>query len=388
MTARIPFARVVPGALCLLAVACGSSAAHSTSAGTRTAPVPASHPVNGTILDAASGREVGAVDANGMISGATADGHGGWYLAGAFTRVDGRPRAHLAHVNADGSLDPAWRPPALGPAARTQFVSVADTGSLVLVAGVFRTVGGKRSTGAVALDPTTGSVDPDWHTPALCADGNWAIRAAPGAVDLATACAAQTCLVALAPQTGGVRTGWEPGIQAVGEEACIGDTTLSNWCGHLHRRVPPPSAARGASTVSPPCRRRPLIRFPDSSPTVPAPAIARRRPPPEAWWSVGGDGCRRGGVRARDAAHRSGRGTRRRQRDHRGARGRGATPLRRRRVRPAGRRAGERPGRARPAHRLRRRDAASGPAGRGRGAQRVRGTAPDRGELTGHRRGR
>lgn len=228
MTARIPFARVLPGALCLVAAACGSSGSHSTSAGTRTAPVPATHPVNGTILDAASGRAVGVVSANGMISAATADGHGGWYLAGAFTRVDGRPRAHLAHVSAGGALDPVWRPPALGPAGTIQFLSIADTGTLVLVAGGFRTVGGARSTGTVALDPTTGAVDPAWHTPPVCADGNWAVRAAPGGVYLATACAAPPCLVALRPHTGGVQTNWGAGIQAVGEEGCIGDMTLAN----------------------------------------------------------------------------------------------------------------------------------------------------------------
>src|SRR5687767_13538345 len=46
----------------------------------------------------------------GSVLAAIADGAGGWYLGGAFTHVAGVPRANLAHVLADGSVDPAWAP--------------------------------------------------------------------------------------------------------------------------------------------------------------------------------------------------------------------------------------------------------------------------------------
>ncbi len=35
------------------------------------------------------------------------DGHGGWFIAGAFTGVGGQPRDGFAHIAAGGTLDPA-----------------------------------------------------------------------------------------------------------------------------------------------------------------------------------------------------------------------------------------------------------------------------------------
>src|SRR5215831_18106673 len=40
----------------------------------------------------------------GVINAAAPDGKGGWYIAGVFSSVGGRPRSNLAHVRANGSV--------------------------------------------------------------------------------------------------------------------------------------------------------------------------------------------------------------------------------------------------------------------------------------------
>jgi nitrite reductase/ring-hydroxylating ferredoxin subunit len=68
------------------------------------------------------------------------DGAGGWYVGGAFTEVAGEPRAHLARLNADGSVHP-WNP---GLAVQpTSFVEV------------IKELGGKLFVGGLGIDGTT-----------------------------------------------------------------------------------------------------------------------------------------------------------------------------------------------------------------------------------------
>jgi outer membrane protein assembly factor BamB len=177
-------------------------------------------PANGMILDAATGKPRGFVRVDGAITAATGDGHGGWFIAGGFSQVDGVPRSNLAHIDQDGSLDTRWRAPKLQPALMSPFLSVARQGDNVLVAGPFRAAAGSPAHGAVALDSDNGSVDPSWRPPKICADGNWAIEAAAGRIYLATACAAPPCLVRLDPSSGAVSE-WSAGIVAIGEIGCV-----------------------------------------------------------------------------------------------------------------------------------------------------------------------
>src|SRR5437868_6412545 len=53
-------------------------------------------------------------DVNDSVSAIVSDGAGGWYISGQFTFIGGVPRNHLAHINADGTLDPTWNPTADG----------------------------------------------------------------------------------------------------------------------------------------------------------------------------------------------------------------------------------------------------------------------------------
>src|SRR5205085_1569710 len=83
---------------CVALAGCGSSGAAGTRSGTTPGGPVWTHPVNGTILNAADGRPVAWAGVDGVISSAVADGHGGWYIAGGFTHVDGRPTRYLAHI--------------------------------------------------------------------------------------------------------------------------------------------------------------------------------------------------------------------------------------------------------------------------------------------------
>ncbi len=51
---------------------------------------------------------------NGNVRCAAPDAAGGWYVGGEFTSVGGASRNRVAHIMADGSLDPAWNPDADG----------------------------------------------------------------------------------------------------------------------------------------------------------------------------------------------------------------------------------------------------------------------------------
>jgi hypothetical protein len=181
-------------------------------------------PANGMILDAATGEPRGFVSVDGAITAATGDGHGGWFIAGGFSKVDGVPRSNVAHIDQDGALDTAWRAPELEPALMSPFLSVALQGDKVLVAGPFRAAAGSPAHGTVALDSVNGSVDPSWRPPKVCADGNSSIEAGPDRIYLATACAAPPCLVRLDPSSGAV-SDWSASIVAIGETGCVNSVT-------------------------------------------------------------------------------------------------------------------------------------------------------------------
>ena len=65
-----------------------------------------------------------------------ADGAGGWYIGGAFTRVQGQPRRNLARLRADGTVD-AW-----DPGADTTVRTLARAGTVVYAGGDFSSAGG------------------------------------------------------------------------------------------------------------------------------------------------------------------------------------------------------------------------------------------------------
>jgi hypothetical protein len=115
------------------------------------------------VLDRASGREVARLSANGALVAAVADGQGGWFVGGSFTRIGGQDRVAIAHVLPSGAIDPDWRAAIAGAKGRLPAVyALARAGRRLFVAGPFVRVGGLRRPGLAALDARTGAVLAHW----------------------------------------------------------------------------------------------------------------------------------------------------------------------------------------------------------------------------------
>jgi trimeric autotransporter adhesin len=218
----------VPPLVALL-VGCSHSDASRTPSSPSSDPAPqvrpVSQPTSAAILSLATGRALAFVRSDQPITGATADGHGGWYIGGGFTTVNGRSRPHLAHILAGGALDPSWRPQLAGRAALLGFLSLAVTRSDVIVAGGFHEVSGRPRPGLAAFDRREGSLDTGWVPPASCADGMWRIVASGQRSFAGTACGAGACVLALDARGRSVPD-WSAEMAAVGEIPCADDLAI------------------------------------------------------------------------------------------------------------------------------------------------------------------
>lgn len=99
---------------------------------------------------------------NRTVRAVADDGAGGWYVAGDFTAVSDTPRARLAHIRANRTLDLLWSPdisfPDLGLNRVSALVRYGDT---VYLGGSFDRVDGHvfdSVTGLVAVDAVTGAL--------------------------------------------------------------------------------------------------------------------------------------------------------------------------------------------------------------------------------------
>ncbi len=105
----------------------------------------------GVGIDAATGESQGLPEVSGgagQVHAVAADGSGGWYLGGDFHRVGGVPRSNIAHILADGSVDPGFDPSA---DAQVQTLAVAADGK-VYAGGWFTHIGGADRNYIAALD--------------------------------------------------------------------------------------------------------------------------------------------------------------------------------------------------------------------------------------------
>lgn len=112
--------------------------------------------------------------AGGSVTAVAPDGSGGWFIGGLFTHVGGVPRTNLAHIRADGSVDPSFAPD-VNDAVR----SLAVSGTTVYAAGSFTSIGGQTRNRIAALDAADGTVtgfNPDANAPvealAISSDGS------------------------------------------------------------------------------------------------------------------------------------------------------------------------------------------------------------------------
>ncbi|MCC6350461.1 MAG: delta-60 repeat domain-containing protein [Candidatus Eisenbacteria bacterium] len=101
--------------------------------------------------DAVTGVAIPFARIDGTVYAIAADAQGGWFVGGAFASVSGVPRANLARIRGDGSLDPFWNPGADG----TVF-SIAPASGYVFVGGAFLNAGGQSRRHVAQLNRTSG----------------------------------------------------------------------------------------------------------------------------------------------------------------------------------------------------------------------------------------
>jgi hypothetical protein len=102
-------------------------------------------------VDPSTGEVVGSFPiVDGEVMAAAPDGQGGWYIGGWFQHVAGVPRASLAHIRQDGSLD-GWNPGADHPVH-----ALALRGQRVYVGGEFLNIGGQARAFLAEVDAVTG----------------------------------------------------------------------------------------------------------------------------------------------------------------------------------------------------------------------------------------
>ncbi|MBP7777923.1 MAG: fibronectin type III domain-containing protein [Acidobacteria bacterium] len=89
---------------------------------------------------------------DGPVSVIEPDGAGGYFVGGEFTALAGVAQAYLAHLLADGTFDPVFRPVVDGPV-----VHLARIGGSLFLAGSFWDVGGTPVLGVAAVTTNTGA---------------------------------------------------------------------------------------------------------------------------------------------------------------------------------------------------------------------------------------
>ena len=98
-------------------------------------------------LEMGSGAALPFARIDGTVYAIASDSEGGWFVGGEFSSVSGLPRANLARIRGDGSVDPNWNPGADGPVR-----ALVSAGSFVYVGGDFLTAGGQSRRHVAALN--------------------------------------------------------------------------------------------------------------------------------------------------------------------------------------------------------------------------------------------
>jgi uncharacterized delta-60 repeat protein len=98
---------------------------------------------------------------SGSVAAMVVQADGKIVIGGAFNAVNGVPRANLARLNADGTLDETFaKTPIAGVSGPVSALALRADGALY-VGGSFNQAGGVNTTG-LALYLTDGTVDPDF----------------------------------------------------------------------------------------------------------------------------------------------------------------------------------------------------------------------------------
>ena len=194
---------------------------HVAFVGGRFNAVAARHNVTGgfaVVSPLTSQRALRAVRVHGNVNAIVPDGGGGWFVGGNFTFVGDERRPQLAHILADGRLDPAWTGRVNG-----RVVAMALVGGTLYVGGEF-TYAGDGAGGALpsaranvaAFAAAGGALRPGLTSGV---DGVVVAMAASGTTlylggDFATVGGAARTRLAAYDTSSGAVTPWNPGADA------------------------------------------------------------------------------------------------------------------------------------------------------------------------------
>src|SRR5215470_2249003 len=111
-------------------------------------------------LDTATARRIAPLAETqfGEVRASASDGNGGFYIGGTFARVGGQPREKIAHILADGSVDPDFNPGVPGQSNAVNAIAVSNDGSIVYVGGGFGNIGGVSRNNLAAVKASNGKV--------------------------------------------------------------------------------------------------------------------------------------------------------------------------------------------------------------------------------------
>ncbi|WP_206050698.1 hypothetical protein [Nocardioides speluncae] len=100
----------------------------------------------------------GACDVVGVVYALTQVGDR-TYIGGSFKSVSGAPRANVAAIRGDGTLDPTWKPETDGV---VYAMAASNDGTKIFLGGTFTTVGGQAKARLAAVTPDTGALVAGW----------------------------------------------------------------------------------------------------------------------------------------------------------------------------------------------------------------------------------
>src|SRR5215212_9361079 len=147
---RLRILLAVPLALAGLVAGTGLAAASPSSTPEGTAKVDClAYDSTGTTCEVA-----GVVYAIAQVGSRT-------YIGGQFASVSGTPRANVAAIRRDGTLDPGWNPSTDGI---VYALAVSSDGTKIFLGGTFTTVGVTSRSRLAAVTADTGALVSDWTT--------------------------------------------------------------------------------------------------------------------------------------------------------------------------------------------------------------------------------
>lgn len=177
-----------------------------------------------------SGGTIARLRTNGRVTAAASDGHGGWFVGGSFTRVDGVRRLDLVHLRASGAVDRRWLAQVSGHLRGYDFdvSGIALVGRRVFVAGTFSRADHRPVAGLAAFDLTTGALDPRWRPPV---GGGALIGIVPigkhlvlaGSFAAGGARGTRYDLVAVDGSTGALVSAWQPRLRPAPSPSSFGE---------------------------------------------------------------------------------------------------------------------------------------------------------------------